>query len=248
MVAGPADASRVSRSGSCAEPEERGSARRLKRRSGPREYPTTVRLCACRRMRRSRLRRRKRGRAAATSYERRRTDRAASPQKNAPSRLRSRRERGRCWRSFGSPVRDRQPRRLRETILSRRRRKADAFAAYSKLCLRQRGVERRAQQARNEGRREGTSQGSARPSACHTLFQLSAWGMKAITRRGMALSLPSFDLRHSRPHAAFSSKCTVRPRAVAMFTSASIEKRETRPRNRSLTRGCVIPQRVAAST
>ena len=32
-----------------------------------------------------------------------------------------------------------------------------------------------------------------------------------------------------------------------MLTSASSEKRETRPRSRSLIRGCVTPQRLAAS-
>lgn len=48
-------------------------------------------------------------------------------------------------------------------------------------------------------------------------------------------------------HAVCSSKCTVRPIAVAMLTSASIEKRDTRPRSKSFMRGCVMPQRAAAS-
>ena len=59
-----------------------------------------------------------------------------------------------------------------------------------------------------------------------------------------------------RPHtasgsgaqAACSSMWTVRPIAVAMLTSASIEKRDTRPRSKSFMRGCVTPQRCAASS
>lgn len=45
--------------------------------------------------------------------------------------------------------------------------------------------------------------------------------------------------------AASSSTCTRRPMAVAMFTSASSENRDTRPRSRSLMRGCVTPHRSA---
>ena len=47
--------------------------------------------------------------------------------------------------------------------------------------------------------------------------------------------------------AASRSKRTRQPSAVAMLTSASSEKRETRPRSRSLIRGCVTPQCLAAS-
>jgi peptidoglycan/LPS O-acetylase OafA/YrhL len=43
------------------------------------------------------------------------------------------------------------------------------------------------------------------------------------------------------------SKRTVRPIAVAMFTNASIEKRDTQPRSKSLMRGCVTPHWPAAS-
>ena len=48
-------------------------------------------------------------------------------------------------------------------------------------------------------------------------------------------------------YAASSWTLTRHPSAVAMFTSASREKRETRPRSRSFIRGCVTPQWLAAS-
>ena len=50
-----------------------------------------------------------------------------------------------------------------------------------------------------------------------------------------------------RPQAACSLKCTSRPIAVAMLTSASSEKRDTRLRRRSLMRSWVTPHRCAAS-
>ena len=48
-------------------------------------------------------------------------------------------------------------------------------------------------------------------------------------------------------HAASRSTRTRQPNAVEIFTSASNEKRETRPRNKSFIRGCVTPQWLAAS-
>jgi hypothetical protein len=47
--------------------------------------------------------------------------------------------------------------------------------------------------------------------------------------------------------AASRSTRTRQPGAVAMLTSGSSEKRETRPRSRSSIRGCVTPQGLAAS-
>jgi hypothetical protein len=50
------------------------------------------------------------------------------------------------------------------------------------------------------------------------------------------------------PHQAASRFTFIRhPRAVEIFTSASSEKREIRPRSRSLILGCVTPARLAAS-
>lgn len=48
-------------------------------------------------------------------------------------------------------------------------------------------------------------------------------------------------------YATFNSTCTRRPSAVAIFTRASSENRDTRPRNKSFMRGWVTPQWVAAS-
>lgn len=42
-------------------------------------------------------------------------------------------------------------------------------------------------------------------------------------------------------YAASNVTCTRQPSAVAMFTKASSEKRDTRPRSKSLMRGCVTP-------
>src|ERR1700723_1325982 len=47
--------------------------------------------------------------------------------------------------------------------------------------------------------------------------------------------------------AAFSLMVILRPSAAAIFTRAASEKRSIRPRSRSLIRGCVTPQRRAAS-
>src|SRR5258708_6968207 len=44
-----------------------------------------------------------------------------------------------------------------------------------------------------------------------------------------------------------SSTCRRCPSPAAMLASASTEKRESRPHGRSLMRGCVTPQRLAAS-
>src|ERR1039457_434554 len=86
----------------------------------------------------------------------------------------------------------------------------------------------------------------------------------ALDSRGISRELPCLQRRGQpgvaqgfHPHlpgarrnpaqAASRSTRTRQPTAVAMLTSASSEKRETRPRSRSLIRGCVTPQRLAAS-
>src|ERR1039458_10182266 len=61
-------------------------------------------------------------------------------------------------------------------------------------------------------------------------------------------AIPQKLCRCSHTQAASRSTRTRQPSAVEMFTNASSEKRETRPRNKSLIRGCVTPQRLAAST
>lgn len=88
-------------------------------------------------------------------------------------------------------------------------------------------------------RREAGWLGNAREGA-HLAFQLPHIrdGGRKIENRPRAGVCPQ---------AASSSTCTRRPRAVAMFTRASSENRETRPRSRSLMRGWVTPQRAAAS-